>query len=230
MVELPSAFRGFRFPGEVIIVAVRMYLRYRLTYRDVEELMSERGVDVGHVAIWRWVHRFTPLLEAMARPARHCVGTIWMVDETYVKVAGKQRYVYRAIDQHGQIVDVYVSRRRNGEAARRFFQRARAKTSRLEEVVTDRHAPYLRAVEDEAPAAFHNRRRYANNRIESDHGPLKTWLRPMRGLKRDDCAQRVMSGHALVRNIRNGHYALADDDVPAKQRVKTAFDELAKML
>ena len=212
------------------MVAIRMYLRYKLTYRDVEELLIERGIEPDHVTIWRWVQWFIPFIKAMAAPARHCVGTIWYVDETYVKVAGKQRYVYRAIDEHGQIVDVYVSKRRNGEAARRFFQRARAKTSNLEEVVTDRHDPYLRAVEDEAPAAFHNRRKYANNRIENDHGPLKAWLRPMRGLKRDDCAQRVMSGHAFVRNIRNGHYVIADDDTRPELRVKTAFDELTQMI
>ncbi len=207
-----------------------MYLRYKLTYRDIEELLIERGIEPDHVTIWRWVHRFVPVIEAMAAPARHCVGTIWYCDETYVKVAGRQRYVYRAIDQHGQIVDVYVSSRRNKESARRFFQRARAKISNLVEVVTDRHAPYLQAVEEEAPAAFHNCRRYANNRIENDHGPLKAWLRPMRGLCRDDCAQRVMVGHALVRNIRNGHYAIADSDIRPELRVKTAFDELAQMI
>ena len=87
-----------------------------------------------------------------------------------------------------------------------------------------------RILEEEAPAAFHNCRRYANNRIENDHGPLKAWLRPMRGLCRDDCAQRVMVGHALVRNIRNGHYAIADSDIRPELRVKTAFDELAQMI
>ena len=119
-----SAFAGFRFPAEVIVVAVRWYLRYGLSYRDVEELLAERGVEVDHVTVYRWVQRFTPLLADAARFARHSPGDRWFVDETYVKVAGVWRYVYRAIDQHGQVIDVLVSKRRDGEAARRFFRRA----------------------------------------------------------------------------------------------------------
>ena len=124
VVSLPSersAFCGYRFPPEIILLAVRWYLRYGLSYRDVEELLAERGIDVDHVTIYRWVQRFTPLLIDAARPCRHAVGGRWFVDETYVKVAGKWRYVYRAIDQFGQVIDVYVSPRRDIAAARRFF-------------------------------------------------------------------------------------------------------------
>ena len=117
-----SAFAGCRFPVEVITVAVRWYLRYGLSYRDVEELLAERGVEVDHVTVYRWVQRFTPLLADAARFARHAPGDRWFVDETYVKVGGVWRYVYRAVDQHGQVIDVYVSARRDGQAARRFFQ------------------------------------------------------------------------------------------------------------
>ena len=124
-----SAFAGFRFPPDVIVVAVRWYLRYGLSYRDVEELLAERGVDVDHVTVYRWVQRFTPLLIDAARPCRHAVGDRWFVDETYVKVAGVWRYVYRAVDQFGQVIDVYVSRRRDLAAARRFFERASATTA-----------------------------------------------------------------------------------------------------
>jgi hypothetical protein len=111
-------------PAEVITVAVRWYLRYGLSYRDVEELLAERGVEVDHVTVYRWVQRFTPLFADAARFARHSPGDRWFVDETYVKVAGVWRYVYRAVDQHGQVIDVLVSARRDGDAARRFFQRA----------------------------------------------------------------------------------------------------------
>ena len=90
-------------------MAVRWYLRYGLSYRDVEELLAERGVDVDHVTVYRWVQRFTPLLIDAARPCRHAVGDRWFVDETYVKVAGVWRYVYRAVDQFGQVIDVFVS-------------------------------------------------------------------------------------------------------------------------
>ena len=113
-----SAFAGFRSPPDVIVLAVRWYLRYGLSYRDVEELLVERGVEVDHVTVYRWVLRFTPLLAEAARPCRHAVGDRWQVDETYLKVAGQWRYVYRAIDQFGQVIDVFVSPRRDAKAAR----------------------------------------------------------------------------------------------------------------
>src|ERR671921_2243344 len=96
-----SSFAGFRFPPDVITIAVRWYLRYGLSYRDVEELLAERGVEVDHVTIYRWVQRFTPLLVEAARPSRRPLGDRWYVDETYVKVSGRWIYLYRAIDQFG---------------------------------------------------------------------------------------------------------------------------------
>jgi transposase-like protein len=111
-----------RFPPDVILLAVRWYLRYGLSYRDVGELLAERGIDVDHVTIYRWVQRFTPLVIDAARPCRHSVGDRWFVNETYVRVAGLWRYVYRAVDQHGQVIDVNVSKRRNLVAATRFFE------------------------------------------------------------------------------------------------------------
>ncbi len=143
-----SAFAGFRFPPEVIVLAVRWYLRFGLSYRDVEELLAERGIEVDHVTVYRWVQRFTPLLVDAARPCRHAVGNRWYVDETYVKVTGRWRYVYRAIDQYGQIIDVYVSTRRDTQAARRFFATALGSHGQPAEVVTDR-AWTLLAVVDE---------------------------------------------------------------------------------
>jgi hypothetical protein len=113
-----SPCAGLRFPPDVIVVAVRWYLRFGLSYRDVEELLIERGVEVDHVTVYRWVLRFTPLLAEAARPCRDAVGARWRVDETYVKVAGHWRYVYRAIDQFGQVIGVSVARRRNADAAR----------------------------------------------------------------------------------------------------------------
>src|SRR5512132_2150844 len=123
-----SAFVGFRFPSDVIVVAVRWYLRFGLSYRDVQELLAERGIEVDHVTIDRWVQRFTPLLAEATRPCRHAVGDRWQVDETSVKVANRWRYVYRAIDQFGQVIDVFVSACRDAKAARRFFEQAIATT------------------------------------------------------------------------------------------------------
>ena len=201
-----SAFKGFRFPPEIIVLALRWYLRYGLSYRGVEELLAERRIEVDHVTVYRWVQRFTPLLADAAGPCRHSVGDRWYVDETHVKVAGRWRYVCRAIDQYGQIVDVYVSTKRDIRAARRFLTAALRAHGQPAEVVTDR-APALRAVIDELiPAAFHNTDQYANNRIECDHGRLKSRLRPMRGLKHDRPARVIIRGHALMQNVRRGHY------------------------
>jgi transposase-like protein len=133
-----SAFVGFRFPSDVIVVAVRWYLRFGLSYRDVEELLAERGVEVDHVTVYRWVLRFTALLADAAKPCRHAVGRRWQVDETYVKVAGQRRDVYRTIDQFGQVIDVFASARRDAKAARQFFGRAIGATKLTPvEVVTD---------------------------------------------------------------------------------------------
>ncbi|HEY5013489.1 MAG TPA: IS6 family transposase [Acidimicrobiia bacterium] len=224
-----SAFKGFRFPSEIIVLAVRWYLRYGLSYRDLEELLAERGIEVDHVSVFRWVQRFTPLLVDAARPCRHAVGDRWFMDETYVKVAGRWRYVYRAVDQRGQIIDVYVSPRRDTTAARRFFGLALRAYGEPVEVVTDR-APALReAIEELMPAAFHNTEQYANNRIEADHGRLKARLRPMRGLKHDHTARVIIRGHALMQNIRRGHYELGVDG-RTHRRVATAFIELARTI
>jgi transposase-like protein len=98
-----------RFPPEVILIAVRWYLRYGLSYRDLEELLAERGIEVDHVTLYRWVQRFTPLVVEAARPCRHRVGARWFVDETCVKVSGTWRYVYRAVDQYGQAQGTNIS-------------------------------------------------------------------------------------------------------------------------
>jgi IS6 family transposase len=220
------SFAGFRFPSEVILLAVRWYLRYGLSYRDIEELLAERGVEVDHVTIYRWVQRFTPLVIEAARPCRHSVGDRWFVDETYVKVAGIWRYVYRAVDQWGHVIDVYVSRRRNIAAARRFFDMMLEGRDRPREVTTDLAAPLLHVVDDLLPEVLHDTTQYANNRIEWDHGRLKARLRPMRGLCTDRTASTVIRGHAFMQNLRRGHYELGVDARHERLRVAAAFDEL----
>ncbi len=223
----PSAFAGFCFPPDVIVLAVRWYLRFSLSYRDVEELLAERGVEVDHVTVYRWVVRFTPLLAEAARPCRHAVGGCWRVDETYLKVAGHWRYVYRAIDQFGQVIDVFVSPRRDASAARRFFERATGATKVTpSEVVTDRAPTYPRVLEELLPAAWHRTDRYANNGMEADHGRLKARLRSMRGFKQESSAGVLIAGHAFVQNVRRGHYELAAE-APVNRRLVVAFAELA---
>jgi transposase, IS6 family len=217
---------GFRFPSDGIVLAVRWYLRFGLSHRDVEELLAERGVEVDHVTIYRWVQRFTPLLTEAARPCRHAVGDRWQVDETYVTVAGQWRYVYRAIDQFGQVIDVFVSRQRDATAAHRFFERAMGATKvNPVEVTTDQAPVYPAVLEERLPAAWHRTDCYANNRVECDHGRLKARLRPMRGLKQDRSARVVIVGHALVQDDRRGYYELTVEE-PTNRRLAVALEEL----
>jgi transposase-like protein len=213
----------------VIAVAVRWYLRYGLSYRDVEELLAERGIEVDHVTVYRWVQTFTPEFIAAARPARHATGDRWFLDETYVKVAGRWTYLYRAVDQYGQVIDVLVSLRRDAVAARRFLARALRLGPVPVEVVTDRAPGYPQILDEMAPAARHVTEPYANNSIEADHGRLKARLRPMRGLKRLASARTVAAGHAFVQNLRRGHYEISAE-LPAQDRTRVAFDELALLL
>jgi transposase-like protein len=173
------------------------------------------------------VQRFTPLLADAARFARRAPGGRWFVDETYVKVNGVWRYVYRAIDQHGQVIDVLVSARRDAAAARRFFTRAlKALKTAPTEVVTDAAAVYPAVLADLVPAAWHHVEQYANNPVEADHSRLKQRLRPMRGLRTDRTAQTVIAGHAFVQNLRRGHYEIATD-IPPRLRLAAAFTALA---
>ncbi len=219
-----SAFAGFRFQREVISVAVRWYLRYGLSYRDVEELLGERGVEVDHVTVYWWVQRFTPEFVEAARRRRHCPGDRWFVDETYAKVAGRWTYLYRATDQYGQVIDVWLSRRRDLTAAREFFSRALTAGTVPVEVTTDR-APFYPRILDELVPGLHVTEQYANNAVEVDHGRLKARIRPMRGLKRFGSARILAAGHAFVQNLRRGHYEIAIDR-PAGDRLRAAFDEL----
>ena len=209
----------------MIAVAVRWYLRYGLSYRDVEELLAERGVDVDHVTIYRWVQRFTPEFVEAARPRRHCPGDRWFVDETYVKVAGRWTYLYRAIDQYGQVIDIWLSPRRDLTAARTFFTQALALGTVPVEVTTDRAPAYPRVLDELIASAMHTTEQYANNAVEADHGRLKARLRPMRGIKRFRSARILAAGHAFVQNLRRGHYEIAVDR-PAGDRLCAAFDEL----
>jgi IS6 family transposase len=188
--------------------------------------LAERGMCIDHVTVYRWVQRFVPLVIDAARPCRHVAGDRWFVDETYVKLAGQWVYLYRVIDQYGQVIDVLVAQKRDLAATRRFFTRALEHGPRPSEVTTDRAPAYPRVLDEVMPAACHVTKQYANNRIESDHGQLKSRLRPMRSLRRLRSAQVISAGHAFVQNLRRGHYELGVD-VDPQHRLPAAFTELA---
>ncbi len=150
----------------------------------------------------------------------------WFVDETYAKIAGRWVYLYRAIDQFGQVIDVLVSEKWDLAATRPFFTRALQHGPSPTEVTTDRAAAYPRVLDELVPAACHITDQYRNNPIEADHGLLKSRLRAMRGLKQLRCARVTSAGHAFIQNIRHGHYELGAEET-VTLRLRAAFDELA---
>lgn len=204
-----TPFSGYRFPPDIIGLAVRWYLRYRLSYADVAELLAERGVRVDPSSIYAWVQEFAPLYEDAARSFRRAVGERWSVDETYVKVAGDWVYVYRAIDEHGQIVDVYISTARATDDAAAFFRRAIEATGVVpSEVTTDCAAAYPPALAAVLPGVLHETGKMLQQRIERDHQHLKGRVRGMRGFKTLAGARVLCRAHAFLRNLRNGSYDL----------------------
>jgi IS6 family transposase len=217
------------FSREVIAVGVRWYLRYGPSYRDVEELLAERGIWVDHVTVFRCGCRRSRRSSSTppGRPAtRWETGGLWMRPTSRSLADGP---IYRAVDQHGQVIDVLVSSRRDVVAPRRFFARALRSGLVPVEVVTDRAPVDRQALDELAPLALHVTDRHGNNVVEADHGRLKARLWPMRGLKRLASVRTVVSGHAFVPNLRRGHDAITTD-LPVHDRVRGAFDELALAL
>jgi transposase, IS6 family len=206
-----SAFSGRSFPDHIIGVAVRWYVRYRLSYMEVSEWLAERGILVDQSTIYRWVQRYLPSFGEAARKYRQPVGPDWRVDETYARIRGRWHYIYRAIDGRGQIVDAYVSPNRDLVAARTFFQRAMGSSgTKPRRVITDKAATYPIALAAAIPGVRHRTGRYRTNGIERDRGFLKERLRPMRGLKSAASAAIFVRGHALMRNIRGGFYCIVE--------------------
>jgi IS6 family transposase len=225
-----SAFSGGNFPDDVIALAVRWYVRYRLSYAEVSEWLAERGVLVGQSTIYRWVQRYLPLFGEVARKYREPVGPDWRVDETYARIGGRWHYIYRAIDGSGQIVDAYVSPTRDAVAARRFFERAVASSGTTPcRVITDKAATYPPALATAVPGVLHRTGRYRTNGIERDHGFLKERLRPMRGLKSVASAAIFMCGHALMRNIRRQFYRVVES-APHRLALAWTWSRLAEIV
>jgi transposase, IS6 family len=225
-----SAFSGHCFPDDVIALAVRWYVRFRLSYADGAEWLAERGFRIDRTAIYRRVQRFRPLFERAARRHRRQVTRRRRVDETYCAFRGRHAYIYRAIDEHGRVVDAYCSERRNAAAAQAFFERAVAVTEVApERVTTDKakcYPPALRAV---LPDDEHRRSRYLNNGLERDHSHVKQRLYPMRSFKRGASADPLARGHALIRNLRGGFSTLTAA-VPPNLRLAAAWPQLLQAL
>ena len=202
---LCSAFSGYHFPDEIIALAVRWYLRFRLSYVDVAEWLAERGIIVDPSTIYDWVHAFTPHFINAARPHRHPIGRKWRVDETLFKIGGRWRYAFRAIDEDGQIVDVRLSDHRDAASALAFFEQAVMSADVTPaRVTTDKAKCYPPALRSVLPGVEHRSSHYLNNGLERDHQHLKARARPMRHFKRLARANTVCRGHALIRNLGQG--------------------------
>ena len=188
-----NIFKRRHFEHEIIIWAVRWYCKYGISYRDLEEMLSERGVKVDHSTIYRWVQFYAPkILDKLKRYWKPTLGYSWRVDETYIQVKGKWVYLYRALDSAGNTIDFYLSPTRNSNAAKRFLAKALNSIpaySKPKSINTDKNPCYGKAISELKlagkcpPDLEHRQVKYLNNIIESDHGKLKRLIHPTLGFK-----------------------------------------------
>jgi putative transposase len=202
-------FKGHRVETDIILTCVRWYVAYPLSYRNLKEMMAERGVEVDHSNIYRWVQKFTPQLEAAFRQGRKCpVGNSWRMDETYIKIKGQRKYLYRAVDKAGQTVDFLLTAHRDKKAARRFFTKAVRQHGLPEKVTIDQsgaNTAALETLQEETGATIEIRQnKYLNNLVEHDHRAVKRIVCPRLGFKAFPSARHTLSGIELMHMIKKG--------------------------
>jgi len=199
-----TLFNHPQYPTDVVYLVVLWRLRYKLSLRDLAEMFLDRGIFFTHEAVREWETKLAPVLsETLRKHRRRRVGPTWDTDATYLKVKGQWVYLYRAIDRDGNLVDVYLSERRDRAAAEAFFRSARTVTGQLlDRVTTDGHDSYPGAIKAElGEAVTHRTNRYLNNHLEQDHRKVKQRTRAMVGFKRFDSAARFCSAHDEVCNF-----------------------------
>jgi len=207
-------FKGHRFEKTIILLCVRWYLAYPLSYRNLAEMMEERGVEVDPSNIYRWVRKFTPQLEAAFRKGKkRSVGKSWRMDETYIQVKGQWKYLYRAVDKEGQTIDFLLTARRDKKAAQRFFKKAVGQHGLPEKVTIDKsgaNTAALEALQEETGQTIEIRQiKYLNNLVEQDHRAIKRIVRPMLGFKSFDSARCTLRGIELMHMIKKGQMVAA---------------------
>jgi len=204
MSKSATLYKRHRLPPEIIQYAVWLYYRFSLSQRDIEDLLAERGIIVSYESIRLWCNKFGPAYSRRLKRRHHGYGDTFYIDEVFVKIGGKQHYLWRAVDQDGEVVDVFLQKRRNGAAAKRFFKRL-LKVHRKEprKIVTDKLRSYGVAHRELIPETIHDRSQYANNRAELSHQPTRVRERGMRALKSVHQAQRFLGVHASVYNLFN---------------------------
>ena len=199
-----SLYKRHRFPSEIIQYAVWLYYRFNMSHRDIEDLLAERGIEVSYESIRLWCNKFGPHFARQLK-RRHCgYGDTFYIDEVFVKIHGQQKYLWRAVDQDGEVIDVYLQSRRDGATAKRFFKRLlRNHCTEPRKIVTDKLRSYGVAHRELIPESIHDTWQYANNRAELSHQPTRVRERGMRCFKSTQQAQRFLSAHAAVYNLFN---------------------------
>src|ERR687896_319600 len=205
---MPASFKGAHFPQDIILMGVRWYVAYPLSYRHVEELMEERGVSVDHATIQRWVVKYSPQLEKAFHRRKRPVGRSWRMDETYIRVKGEWRYLYRAVDKTGQTIDFLLTEHRDTEAALRFLTQAIRRHGVPEKITIDgsdaNEAAIKRYNEEHGTHIVIRQMKYLNNIVEQDHRGVKRVTRPMLGFKSFAAAQDTFVGIELMHMIKKG--------------------------
>ena len=210
---MENPFKGRHFQADVILICTRWYLRYALSYRDIQEMMTERGLSVDHTTIYRWVQEYAPELDKRSRPYLKQTNDSWRVDETYVKVKGEWMYLYRALDSTGQTLDFYFSQRRTRRAAAKFFRKILTKRPNLtipRVINVDKHPAYIGATRDMKkekllPEKCRLRQsQYMNNLIEQDHRFIKWQIRPGLGFSSYATVCKTIQGYEVMNMIRKG--------------------------
>ena len=209
-----GCYRGYRFPPEIISYAVWLYHRFALSFRDVEELLAERGVVVSYETIRQWCQKFGPHYARQLRRKQGHLGDIWHLDELFVNIQGKRHYLWRAVDQDGDVIDILVQRYRNARAANRFFRiLLKGQGTVPWRLVTDKLRSYSAAHREALPSVTHDTQQYANNRAEVSHQPTRQRERQMRRFKSPGQAQRFLAVHGVVQNLfRLGRHHLRSEN------------------
>ena len=214
-------FKGSQFEKEIILWGVRWYVAYPISYRQLEEMMDERGVEVDHSTLNRWVIKYVPFLEKQFRARKRPVGSSWRLDETYVKVKGVWKYLYRAVDKTGATVDFLLTAKRDCKAALRFLRKAIRSNGTPEKITIDKSGANTAAIQchnAETKAGIEIRQiKYLNNIVEQDHRAIKRQTRPMLGFKSFWSAAVTLAGVELMHMIRKGQLILRGELCPAQR-------------
>ncbi|MFM0566412.1 IS6 family transposase, partial [Paraburkholderia sediminicola] len=201
-----KVLKRLHYPLDVILLCVRWYVAYPLSLRHLEEMMTERGFEVDHSSVHRWVIKLVPSFEKAFRMYKSPVGKSWRMDETYVKVRGQWKYLYRAVDKAGNTVDFLLQAHRDKAAARRYFEKAIDRNGAPETVTMDKsgaNLAALQAINAERETPINVRQvKYLNNIVEQDHRAIKRRIRPMMGFKDFRCARIILSGIETMHMIR----------------------------